>query len=143
MLDRWIIGQADRISPEAPVPILLEEQQDFSIGGAGNLAVNIQSINGDVKLYGSIGQDKEGYKILELLGNTNVTPYIANDHLITTTKTRLVSQNGQHIVRWDREQKYIGENAFNRLFSDATINDVICISDYNNCLLYTSPSPRD
>ena len=42
MLDRWIIGQADRISPEAPVPILLEEQQDFSIGGAGNLAVNIQ-----------------------------------------------------------------------------------------------------
>ena len=92
----------------------------------GNLAVNIQSINGDVKLYGSIGQDKEGYKILELLGNTNVTPYIANDHLITTTKTRLVSQNGQHIVRWDREQKYIGENAFNRLFSDATINDVIC-----------------
>ena len=131
MLDRWIIGQADRISPEAPVPILLEEQQDFSIGGAGNLAVNIQSINGDVKLYGSIGQDKEGYKILELLGNTNVTPYIANDHLITTTKTRLVSQNGQHIVRWDREQKYIGENAFNRLFSDATINDVICISDYN------------
>ena len=51
MLDRWIVGNADRISPEAPVPVLLEESQHFSIGGAGNLALNIQSINGSDIVY--------------------------------------------------------------------------------------------
>ena len=72
MLDRWIVGNADRISPEAPVPVLLEESQHFSIGGAGNLALNIQSINGQVKLFGSVGQDKEGYKLLEMLEDTEM-----------------------------------------------------------------------
>ena len=72
MLDRWIVGNADRISPEAPVPVLLEESQHFSIGGAGNLALNIQSINGQVKLFGSVGQDKEGYKLIEMIGDTDL-----------------------------------------------------------------------
>ena len=84
MLDRWIVGNADRISPEAPVPVLLEDEQHFSIGGAGNLALNIESINGEVRLYGSVGQDKEGYKLIEMLGNTKLDSRIAKDHFITT-----------------------------------------------------------
>ena len=90
MLDRWILGNTNRISPEAPVPVLLEEAQQYSIGGAGNLALNIKSINGDVALYGSIGQDDDGYKLLEMIGNTKIQANIASDHAVTTTKTRLV-----------------------------------------------------
>ena len=131
MLDRWIVGNADRISPEAPVPVLLEESQHFSIGGAGNLALNIQSINGQVKLFGSVGQDKEGYKLLELLEDTDLEARVVKDHLVTTTKTRLVGQNGQHIVRWDNEEVYKGTEAYERLLIDATSNTLICVSDYN------------
>ena len=131
MLDRWIYGVSDRISPEAPVPILREVDQNFSIGGAGNLALNIQSINNRVALYGSIGRDKEGYKLIEMIGDTNLEPRIANDQLTTTTKTRLVGQNGQHIMRWDREDYYLGEDAQNRLINDIVTNSIVCISDYN------------
>ncbi len=131
MLDRWIYGVSDRISPEAPVPILREVNQNFSIGGAGNLALNIQSINGEVALYGSIGRDKEGYKLIEMIGKTKLNSCIANDHIMTTTKTRLVGQNGQHIMRWDREDFYLGTNAQERLISDVIINNIVCISDYN------------
>ena len=131
MLDRWIVGNADRISPEAPVPVLLEESQHFSIGGAGNLALNIQSINGQVKLFGSVGQDKEGFKLLEMIGDTELEARVVKDHLVTTTKTRLVGQNGQHIVRWDNEQIYKGTEAYQRLLNEATVDTLICVSDYN------------
>ena len=132
MLDRWILGHASRISPEAPVPILLEEEQKYSIGGAGNLALNIKSINGDTELYGCVGQDKEGFKLLELLGSTNLTTNVASDQTATTTtKTRMVGQQGQHIVRWDKEKFYDGSDALERLLSSLEVTDIVCISDYN------------
>ena len=65
MLDRWIIGDASRISPEAPVPVLKEQEQKIAPGGAGNLALNIANLNGDIGVYGSISSDKEGYSIIE------------------------------------------------------------------------------
>ena len=55
MLDRWIIGDASRVSPEADVLILKEEQQKFNLGGAANLAINLANINNRVELYGVIG----------------------------------------------------------------------------------------
>ena len=66
MLDRWIFGKIDRISPEAPVPILLQTSENFNLGGAGNVALNIGNINDQVDLYGSISNDAEGLKILDL-----------------------------------------------------------------------------
>ena len=95
------------------------------------MALNIQSINGQVKLFGSVGQDKEGYKLLELLEDTDLEARVVKDHLVTTTKTRLVGQNGQHIVRWDNEEVYKGTEAYERLLIDATSNTLICVSDYN------------
>ena len=131
MLDRWVLGNASRVSPEAPVPVLLEQNQKYSIGGAGNLALNIKSICKDVELFGTVGQDKEGFKLLELLGKTKLSTNISSDHDITTTKTRLVGQQGQHIVRWDREKLYTGEGAFDRLINNLDHTDIVCISDYN------------
>ena len=131
MLDRWIFGSADRVSPEAPIPVLLEESQSFSVGGAGNLALNISSINGDVELYGSVGQDKEGFKLLELISQTNVNCNASSENITTTTKTRLVGQGGQHILRWDREEQYKGISPQERLVSGLQENDIVCVSDYN------------
>ena len=130
MLDRWIMGNAGRISPEAPVPILLEQGQDYSVGGAGNMALNLQSINGQVALYGSIGNDSEGAQLSLLLDDSDVKLNYATAHTVTTTKTRLVGQGGQHIIRWDREEQYTGKDAFEKLLADVIIKDCIVISDY-------------
>ena len=129
MLDRWIVGEANRMSPEAPVPVLLETKQEFSIGGAGNLALNIKSLGSQVELTSVAGNDKEGFKLLELIEASKLDVIMAQDHSVTTTKTRLVGQRGQHIVRWDREEQYVGTVA-KRFNNHVKKHDIICISDY-------------
>lgn len=129
MLDRWIIGSANRMSPEAPVPVLKEETQQYSVGGAGNLAFNLANLNVEVSLHGAVGSDKEGYKVIELLKDCNtLTSNVAFDSEITTTKTRLVGQGGQHILRWDREKHYNGQAQRSLNFKN---DDIIVVSDYN------------
>ena len=129
MLDRWIVGEANRMSPEAPVPVLLETNQEYSIGGAGNLALNIKSLGSQVELTSALGNDKEGFKLLELVEASKLEVTIAQDHKITTTKTRLVGQRGQHIVRWDREVPYVGDVS-ERFNNSIKKHDIVCISDY-------------
>ena len=90
MLDRWIVGEANRMSPEAPVPVLLETKQEFSIGGAGNLALNIKSLGSQVELTSVAGNDKEGFKLLVLIEASKLDVIMALDHSVSTTKTRLV-----------------------------------------------------
>ena len=132
MLDRWIIGKANRISPEAPVPILKEKQQKIMPGGAANLAVNIANLNGDIATYGSVGNDKEGFTLIECLEPfKNINFNIVNDSECTTVKNRLVGQGGQHIMRWDREIQYKGAEACDRLIHDLNKDDIVCVSDYN------------
>ena len=129
MLDRWILGNADRMSPEAPVPVLKESYQTFSVGGAGNLALNLANLSVHVSLHGTVGVDKEGYKLIELLKDCNtLTSSVAFDSSLTTTKTRLVGQGGQHILRWDREELYSGNLSESLLINK---EDVVVISDYN------------
>lgn len=132
MLDRWIIGKANRISPEAPVPILKETKQTYKPGGAANLALNIASLDEHIGIYGSIADDKEGFKLIECFSNyKNIDCGFSLDHTLTTTKNRLVGQGGQHIMRWDREEKYTGHQAFSRLFNTVQPGDIVCVSDYN------------
>ena len=131
MLDRWIVGSAGRISPEAPVPILLEKNQKYSIGGAANMALNLQSLNDQVSMFGCVGQDDEGLQLRKMLEETDLNLQITDDQDVTTTKTRLVGQGGQHIIRWDREEKYQGKGAFEKLLHSVITNDFIVISDYN------------
>ena len=130
MLDRWIVGEANRMSPEAPVPVLLEDHQEWSIGGAGNLALNIKSLGSDVTLVSVTGKDKEGYRLLDLLQETDLECALSGDLETTTTKTRLVAKGGQHIVRWDRETIYEGDQSIDRLNTTIKKGDIVCISDY-------------
>ena len=131
MLDRWIMGNAERVSPEADVLVLHEQHQRFNLGGAANVAVNIKNIGSDVELYGVVGKDKEGDRVRDLLEHTGIAFNLADDIYTTTTKTRLVGDTGQHLLRWDRERKYSGKEALTKLKETIHDDDVVVISDYN------------
>ena len=131
MLDEWRIGSVDRISPEAPVPVLLENDYRCNVGGAGNLAVNLASINGPVDLYGPLGKDKQGNKFLELLLLTNVCSCLTSCLEATTSKVRIVSTQGQQICRFDTDSICECDDAEKEFLNAVQQNDTVVISDYN------------
>ena len=131
MLDEWRIGSVDRISPEAPVPVLLESGYKRNVGGAGNLAVNLASINGEVDLYGPLGKDKQGYGLLDLLKDTKVNSYLSSCMEATTSKVRIVSTQGQQICRFDTDAICECTEAEDRFINSVNENDLVVISDYN------------
>ena len=143
MLDRFIAGSVSRISPEAPVPVLKAKDERISIGGAGNVAVNLMSLGACVKIFGVIGNDDDGNKLSELLKQTEIDSddIITDPERITTTKTRIISRN-QQILRIDHEQiNPISDITRKKMVRSyiASINkfkpDGIIISDYAKGLM--------
>ncbi|MBC8172316.1 MAG: D-glycero-beta-D-manno-heptose-7-phosphate kinase [Chitinophagales bacterium] len=104
MLDSYIYGNVDRISPEAPVPVVLVEKRENRPGGAANVAMNIQSMGAVPLLVSVAGNDTEGKALVQLLDENNIaSAYIINDpDRITTTKTRIISMHNQ-MLRLDNE----------------------------------------
>lgn len=104
MLDRYVYGHVDRISPEAPIPVLRIQREDVALGGAGNVVRNIVSLGGRVDLIGVIGQDQAGYDLSNYLTSMpQVTSYLLTDtSRPTTVKTRYVAE-GQQLLRSDQE----------------------------------------
>ena len=105
MLDHYIIGKSNRISPEAPVPVVIPEEEYFIPGGAGNVAMNLSSMGADVTCLGAIGDDILGKKLLSILENEGIN---INDIKIiqnhsTTSKQRIYS-NGKQVARLDKEK---------------------------------------
>ena len=139
MLDRWIHGQADRLSPESPVPVLQETYQTSNLGGAANVAVNLANLNLQVELFGAIAEDQEGVEFLRLCyENSNINPVLTTSHSVTTTKTRLVSQSGQHIMRWDREERYTEQKIREILRHNKKETNILVVSDYNKGVINRS-----
>jgi D-beta-D-heptose 7-phosphate kinase / D-beta-D-heptose 1-phosphate adenosyltransferase len=130
MLDEWVYGDVGRISPEAPVPVILESYRSYNLGGSLNLSANLSVLGNDVETYGVLCRDNSGLKVLDLLDDFNICYHI-EDHSITTTKTRLVDLSGHHIVRLDREVRYQGTDIHNRLLNDIRDGDILVISDYD------------
>lgn len=143
MIDEYIIGKVERISPEAPVPILEVEEEKYVLGGASNVANNIKTLGGDPILIGVIGEDKGGEKLIELLQEKNIKNYLIIDKTRpTTTKTRLLSL-GQQIVRMDREKKIpisleIEEKIIDYVRENIDNIDLIVLSDYAKGVLIPS-----
>jgi len=101
ILDRYIFGSVNRISPEAPVPVVKVEKEEFRLGGAGNVAANIDKLGARGLLMGIAGEDIYAGKLLELKPVDNaITRAGVNQTLV---KTRVISQR-QQIVRIDREE---------------------------------------
>lgn len=104
ILDQYIFGQVNRISPEAPVPIVTVEKKMLALGGAANVAANIKSAGGQVTLLGCIGADPNAAAFKKLLRAIKInSDYLVTDQQkATISKTRIIAQN-QQIVRVDEE----------------------------------------
>jgi rfaE bifunctional protein kinase chain/domain len=110
MLDRYIVGDVERISPEAPVPIVNVRKEYTTLGGAGNVVSNLISLGCNVGVLGIIGEDAAGAKVMMHLSEGDpdkVTNYIYSDYGITTTeKVRIISNHRDiQMLRYDREMK--------------------------------------
>jgi len=103
MLDRFLWGDTDRISPEAPVPVIRTQRETLMPGGAANVANNIAALGGRAELVGFAAADEAGKKLRAVLRKAGVTSHLFNlSRRMTTEKTRIIAR-GQQIVRVDRE----------------------------------------
>ena len=104
VLDEYIWGQVDRISPEAPVPVVHVKSETTLLGGAANAARNVVALGGSVDCCSVIGDDHAGRRLVELLKDLGVDPagLVHDPERPTTRKTRVIAQT-QQIVRFDRE----------------------------------------
>ncbi len=129
MLDAYLWGKVDRISPEAPVPIVSVTKKEQRLGGASNVALNIQALGGTPFICSIVGDDIEGMQFIELLKQNNISETgitIVKDRR-TTVKTRVIGNN-QQILRVDAEtDKIITAEHSNQVFDK--INGILNISE--------------
>lgn len=104
MLDTYWWGHVDRISPEAPVPVVALDKKEYRIGGAGNVALNLSCLGAEVQVISVIGNDDNGQVLTDLFESNNIkTNYLLQSPVrITTSKTRIISRN-QQMMRLDAE----------------------------------------
>ncbi|MCB1213743.1 MAG: HldE protein, partial [Chlamydiia bacterium] len=104
ILDHYLFGRAQRISPEAPVPVLRVEREEWLPGGVGNVALNIRALGASVKLVGRIGCDSSGERLTSALKTQGLctASLISERGLTTSTKTRSIADS-QHLLRIDHE----------------------------------------
>ena len=143
ILDEYVHGEIERISREAPVPIVIEKSKEFKPGGAANTIVNLASLGADVSAMGVIGRDSSGQNLLGLLNDCGVdTEFVLEDSQVpTTTKTRISAQSRQsvkqQVMRIDRlpEQALSPETfaVFERTLNETLPKiDILVVSDYGN-----------
>ncbi len=144
MIDRYIWGHVNRISPEAPVPIVDLETEQARLGGAANVAMNIKSLGGEPFLMGVIGADNSGKQLLELVRESNfkLNGIITDPSRPTTVKTRVIAHS-QHVVRIDRESKSdisysIQDEIVDVLRHNIDSIDAIILEDYNKGVIVAS-----
>src|SRR5215469_7005161 len=105
MLDKYIWGETNRISPEAPVPVVEVSRATHALGGAANVANNVVHLGGRCELFGVVGDDADGQVVLQELRSNSITSKLVTDpERETTSKTRIIAR-GQQIVRIDVERR--------------------------------------
>src|SRR5687768_10846689 len=147
MLDEYLVGEVDRISPEAPVPVVRVRERRFALGGAANVAQNVVAIGAECRLVAAVGDDAAGKQLTAMLGEIGVP----NRSLIkvsrpTTRKSRVVARS-QQLVRIDEEDdtdltaqdaaRII--SAIEEAIRDA---DALVLEDYNKGVLIPSVITR-
>jgi rfaE bifunctional protein kinase chain/domain len=144
MMDRFIWGKVSRISPEAPVPVIIAETEDFNLGGAANVAHNIRSLGGTASLCGIVGDDENGRKIYRRIVERGIQTQgiIFEQGRQTTVKTRIIAHHPhyQQLVRVDRETtdrpKVSTFRSLSKFLTEKMEDfDGIVISDYGKGLL--------
>jgi D-beta-D-heptose 7-phosphate kinase / D-beta-D-heptose 1-phosphate adenosyltransferase len=137
MLDRYILGDVTRISPEAPVPVLSVRGDRSVAGGAANVVLNVAGLNAKALVAGVVGDDPAGARLKEILASTNVSTHavVIDSQRATTCKTRVMCDNHQ-IVRLDEESSLpVADNISSQLFDKVVTLldekvDAVILSDY-------------
>ena len=143
MLDTYMWGQVDRISPEAPVPVVSLHHKEYRVGGAGNVALNCQSLGVKVSVLSVTGDDEHGKLLRELFESNHIDIHwlLKSKDRITTNKTRVISRN-QQMMRLDEEMtKDLSKKDEKALlekvqdFISSVKPDIIIFEDYNKGIL--------
>lgn len=133
MLDRYWFGEVNRISPEAPVPIVRVERREERLGGAANVARNAVALGVQTGLLGVIGSDEAGRNVEDLLRTSGIQSYLNHDDQISTIiKLRVIGRQ-QQLIRVDFEEKpsaHVLQDKLTRFTSLLADFDVIVLSDY-------------
>lgn len=148
MVDAYIIGKVDRISPEAPVPVVNIEKLENRLGGAANVALNIAALNAIPILCSVIGNDKDGHELLNIIRQENLTSegIVQSNDRKTTIKTRVLG-NKHQLLRIDSEMtadlNQNDEQQLIRIFRQyITDCDVVILEDYNKGVLTEKNIPQ-
>lgn len=143
MIDRYLTGKVDRISPEAPVPVVQLYSQENRLGGAANVALNVQAMGAKAHLCSIIGKDENAEIFLSLMPGEHLDTanILQSAERRTTVKTRVIASN-QHLLRVDNEDTHdLTANEAGRFLSSikSLLNhqkiDVILFQDYNKGVL--------
>lgn len=145
MVDAYLLGKVERISPEAPVPVVAVEKKEYRLGGAANVALNLASLGAKPILCSVIGEDIEGNEFLQLLERSNLNPsgIVRSKDRLTTTKTRVIAQQTQ-MLRVDHEftepiSEYETYVLTQRILNDLLpAVDVVLFEDYDKGVITAS-----
>jgi D-beta-D-heptose 7-phosphate kinase/D-beta-D-heptose 1-phosphate adenosyltransferase len=134
MLDRYIWGDATRISPEAPVPVIDVDRESWTAGGAGNVALNIAALGAKCTVAGFVGDDDAGRKLRQMLSDKGIATIATPGKAQTIVKTRVMVQR-QQLCRIDRESppsayRFSSGHADALLEKDIAAADAVILSDY-------------
>lgn len=136
MLDRYTTGSINRISPEAPVPILNVEKKENKPGGAGNVALNLRALDAEVLSVGRVGDDIHGEKLISILQNEKVDTknIFSQNNYPTSIKERFIASS-QQLIRVDTEKTFfLDKKIESRIIENLPFllndKDVVVISDY-------------
>ncbi len=150
MLDTYWWGKVDRISPEAPVPVVAVSSREERIGGAGNVALNVQALGATVHAITVLGADADGEQLELLLKKNGIhTQYmVKSTQRVTTNKIRIISRN-QHMMRLDAEITHPLESADEaallvsfRHYIETEKPQIVILEDYNKGVLTTTLIPK-
>lgn len=143
MLDTYMWGSVERISPEAPVPVVALKNKEYRIGGAGNVALNTVSLGATTTILSVIGNDDDGKQLKKLYeqNNINCNYLIESSERLTTNKIRVIARN-QQMMRLDAEQTnaisdHLEQTLIKKvkLFFKENKPDVLILEDYNKGVL--------
>ena len=142
MVDRYLYGNAERLSPEAPVPVLHYQQEQWRLGGAGSVAANLATLKARVEIFGISGTDEVQSTLRRLLSDVSVhgDGLLSDPSRVTTCKMRLVGsaqhRHPQQLLRLDFENNHPISDEFARRLLDKLAHampdqQMLCIEDYN------------
>ena len=138
MLDQYWFGDVDRVSPEAPVPVVLVKREEFRLGGAANVALNIVSLGGASTLLSVVGLDTAADRMRDLLVDAGIQHDLRSDQTVQTTVKLRVSGRSQQLLRIDFEDRpcvHTLDNLVGALETHMADHKVVVFSDYGKgCL---------